>query len=143
MVHLKKTKSGHLAKIPNPPPPEPDTDCTDCAENCDGGAGSTVTLSVSGFTGICSIMNKTILLTWVSECFWLGSVGVGVDEVVGFVQCTGGTWFLTMSPSDPPFDAICDPCSLLCIDGNAPTGSGSIFGTAPVCGAQVGSFTLS
>ncbi len=126
MAHLKKVPNGHLAKIPSEPPPEPSTDCSNCAPDCDGGA---MTLTVSGFTGICAFMNGVFVLTRVAECTWQFFATV--------IICT-----VTDEWNIDHLDSFCNPCALICIVGSDhPIGFGEMVGRDD-CSGQTGSFTL-
>jgi len=121
----------------------PSPDCSNC-DDCDDGIGSTVTLVVSGFTGGCTSLNVTILLTGIGGCAWEGITG----DIGGSLDCPGGGSFrinVVDVFSLDPVSAFCEPCSLICVVGAAtPTGSGSIVGEG-ICGdppGQIGSFTL-
>lgn len=134
MAHLKKVPNGHLSKIPDP---GPSTDCSTC-EDCDGGIGSTITLTVSGFTDACSNMNGVYSMPrTATNCEWVGTNPVFNSAVL---NCVGGGWQIDLGGS------TCGPgggpCALICISGNDhPIGSGIMTGRFG-CTGQTGSFTI-
>lgn len=95
----------------------PDADCSDCARDCDG--APSLTLIVSGFTGMAQGNNGTYVLERVGVCDWRSSDGTAR------VWCHAGRWRVEVALGDVAY-AVEEPAALLCA-GDRPTGSGTLF----------------
>ena len=112
--------------------------CANCSD-CDSGSG-TLTVVVSGFTGSCSVLNGSYVMTAFGNCHWEDTA-----ELFNFLTCgLACTDCFTISITDGgSIDALSDDNTLLiCATGTPhPTGTGPIHSGG--CGpSQTGVFTI-
>ena len=120
MGHLKKGASGHLLKAVNghlaldcESGAEPSTDCSDCAENCDGAATMTATVS-----GALDIPNGAWEMLYNESCSWYHNFG---EWATLALFCGNGGWTIYYTGGgDCGIIGDCIAC-LVC-SGDHPTG---------------------